>query len=435
MRAMKILFPHPLLIPFMCIAGMLIFVSVACADTPVNIVAIDGTKTQGAWIGMTDGKVVIEVDAIRRSLEVDDLMVLDFTAPSSTRRAHGGTADPSSAADQTVVHLADGGLLIGKLLPAEGERIALHTNLIGDLTLTFDQLAGVRVASPDAFPTSRELFDDALQTRLPGQDVMVTRGLDDVKALRGRLVQFGPGGGSFVFGDKERTFQPHRLFGIVFAAGVAKGDPQPLFVTLSDGASFSASPLHADAEQLKLRMAGGAEVTIPLAQIDRLDVRSRRLVYVSDLTPESEHAKGRLHRPTPLCRDRSIVGDMIRLGNVTYPKGIAMTSRTEVTYDLGGAFVTFAATVGIDDAVRPYGTVNLLVLGDEKTLLDTGSLTGMDEPRDISVSVQGVKKLTLIADYGDGVDLSDHADWALARLLKKSHSIDARPAAKQKDGD
>jgi hypothetical protein len=34
------------------------------------------------------------------------------------------------------------------------------------------------------------------------------------------------------------------------------------------------------------------------------------------------------------------------------------------------------------------------------------------------VSLQGVERLTLVADYADRADLSDYADWAGARLLR-----------------
>lgn len=417
--------------------------AVACALTgvavahaaPVNIVAIDGTKTQGEWIGINNGKVVVQVGANPVAFDVDDLMVLDFAGSSSAGKSGRMAAEHPLADALSAVYLADGGRIAGELLRAEGERVALRTKLTGELSLPFEQLAGVRIASPEAFPISRELFDEALGARLPGQDVMVTRGLDDVKALRGRLAQLGPDGGSFVFADKERSFQPHRLFGVVFAAGVAKGEPLPLFVALSDGTSFSAEPLQADAKDMKLRMVGGTEINIPLGQLSRIDIRSRRLVHVSDLTPKSENTEGRLHRPTPLRRDRSIIGGMMSLGDVRYPKGLAMTSRTTVTYDLGGAYAAFAATVGIDDAVRPYGAVNLLVIGDGKSLFDSGTITGLDEPRDITVRLDGVKELTLVTDYGDGVDLSDHVDWALARLLKKAKTAEGSPTVKPKDGD
>ena len=57
-------------------------------------------------------------------------------------------------------------------------------------------------------------------------------------------------------------------------------------------------------------------------------------------------------------------------------------------------------------------------MGDGKTWLDGGASTGRDHERDVIVDGRGVKTLTLIVDYGLDLDLSDHAVWGDARLLK-----------------
>lgn len=401
-----------------------------CAGTstlsaaPVHLVAIDGAKVRGEWMGLRDGTCLVQSEGMLKSFDLNDLMLLDFAAPRSLNTDPRDAADSAASDASVVVHLADGGRLAGVLLPAEGEQVSIHTTLLGDRTLSYGQLAAVRVATPEAFPAARELFEEALSTPLPGQDVMITRAVDDVKALRGRLVRLGPEGGAFVFGDRERTFQRHRLYGVVFAAGVARHEPALLRVTLSDGSLFSAHPVRGDAETVTLRLADGREADVPVAALTCIDVRSPRLVYLSDLTPTAQKSEGRLHRPTPPRRDRAVAGGPITLQGVTYSRGLAMTSRTEVTYDLGGAYSAFAATVGIDDAVRPYGAVNLVLLGNGNVLLDTGTLTGLDNPRDLAIPLDGVRSLTLITDYADGVDLADHADWALARLLRKDeHAV------------
>ncbi|MCH7595217.1 MAG: hypothetical protein IID35_01540, partial [Planctomycetes bacterium] len=52
-----------------------------------------------------------------------------------------------------------------------------------------------------------------------------------------------------------------------------------------------------------------------------------------------------------------------------------------------------------------------------------GDAAGDDEPRSVGretqvVDLAGVSRLTLLVDYGAGLDLSDHADWGGVRLLK-----------------
>jgi len=116
--------------------------------------------------------------------------------------------------------------------------------------------------------------------------------------------------------------------------------------------------------------------------------------------------------------NRSVLGSPISIGGRTFERGIGTHSRTEISYPIGGEFEQFAATIGIDDAVRPLGSVVMQVKGDGKTLFDSGALTGETPPRDILVDVKGVQTLTLLVDYGDGLDASDHAGWGDARLLR-----------------
>ena len=50
-------------------------------------------------------------------------------------------------------------------------------------------------------------------------------------------------------------------------------------------------------------------------------------------------------------------GHTITLNGVTYAKGLGTHAPADVRYYLGGACTTFTADVGIDDEVRPNGSV------------------------------------------------------------------------------
>ena len=93
-------------------------------------------------------------------------------------------------------------------------------------------------------------------------------------------------------------------------------------------------------------------------------------------------------------------------------------ARTRLAYALEGEFERFCATIGIDDAARPRGNVVFRVWGDAEMLFDSGPVTGNDEPRDVRLDVRGVDKLTLLVDFGEQMDLADHADWAAARVIR-----------------
>jgi hypothetical protein len=117
-------------------------------------------------------------------------------------------------------------------------------------------------------------------------------------------------------------------------------------------------------------------------------------------------------------KDRSASAKSLSIAGRVFDKGLGVHSRTELSYQIAGDYESFVATIGIDDAVRPRGSVVFRVSGDGRELFDSGEVRGSDPPRDIQVDVKDVKSLTLAVDYGEALDVSDHANWGGARLLK-----------------
>jgi len=327
-----------------------------------------------------------------------------------------------------VFHLADGGRLYGELVGDAPEAVVTRTVLGGAVPIVFDRLAAIQfVRGGDAFAKAEELFEAALQARLPAQDVLITRDPEDTKSLRGRLETLDAESGSFVFGDKPRTFQTDKIYAIVFATGATKPANFPVTLELSDGSVVSGAIERADAESVKITTSVGSVLDLKVGEVASLRVRSPRVVYVSDLTPTAERTEGMLHRPWPIRKDHSVSAGPLSIAGRVFDKGLGVHSKTELDYTIGGAFESLVATIGIDDVVRPSGSVIFRVLGDGKVLFDSGVLTGQDPPCDIRVEVKGANTLTLTVDYGEGLDLSDHADWGGARLLKAAPRSVASP--------
>lgn len=374
---------------------------------PVKVTRIDGTSLEAHWSACCEnGAVRLERDDGPVVLSLDELSSIRFPNP----------IEPSTSV--AVFHLADGGRLLGELIGGGGDSLTARTILGDELRLPFSSLAGVRLIASQGAEKSAELFESSLSSRLPGQDVLVTRGPEEVKALRGRLENLGPVSGSFVFAEKSRTFQNDKIFGVVFAAGVARDAVFPVTVELVDGSAFSGSMETADGDRLRVAASFGGSIELPAERVHRLQFRSPRVTYLSDIPVAAERVEGRLHRPWPVRRDRNVANGPLSLDGRVFDKGLGVHSHTELDFDLLAQYEAFVATIGIDDSVRPLGVVEFRVLGDGRELFQSGIVTGDDPPKDIRVEVGGVRKLTLVVDYADGVDLSDQADWGGARLLK-----------------
>ena len=417
----------------------------------VQVVKIDGTQLEGEWLGVassaTDGVryddgpgVKLQTETGIQVVSLDDLSGVEFgsvgRAPNRTSRglqSARGSAQ-AEAGGSVTFFLADGGRLGGELLRSATDAVVGRTVLSAELTLPFRRLAGIQFTEAEAFVQSRKLFEAALQTRLPGHDVLITRdeetppgdprGVKPAASVRGRIVELGAERGRFAFGGNTRSFSIDKIYGVVFAAGARELSAEPVTCWLTDGSTFSGRLRSADRERIKITASFGVEVEVPIARVLRLVFRSSRVVYVSDLSPTRTDTQGRLHRPWPVRRDRSVSGGPLLIDGRSFAKGLGVHSRTELVFELGGVYESFAATVGIDDRARPRGSVVFRVsdLSSPEALYDSGLVTGRDEPRSILIDVSEVQRLALLVDYGDGLDLSDHADWGDARLIRKKTS-------------
>ncbi|HEY8748986.1 MAG TPA: NPCBM/NEW2 domain-containing protein [Tepidisphaeraceae bacterium] len=130
-------------------------------------------------------------------------------------------------------------------------------------------------------------------------------------------------------------------------------------------------------------------------------------------------------------KNLSIKGNPLKLHGVTYASGIGTHAASTITYGLAGQYDAFQTDVGIDDEEIGVGSgsVRFQVIGDGKTLFDTGVITSSTATVHIAVPVTGVQTLQLIAINGVNGSIDyDHADWAGAQFLTNPAAPSA-PAA------
>jgi alpha-galactosidase len=115
------------------------------------------------------------------------------------------------------------------------------------------------------------------------------------------------------------------------------------------------------------------------------------------------------------------------LGGVEYVHALPLVADFDLSLDLKGQAVRFAAMVGIDDLVRPgQGSVIFGVWVDGKKKADSGLLRGGDAPKLLSVDLTGAKRLTLSVIDGNDGTASDTADWGGA-LITMAAGAQAKP--------
>jgi alpha-galactosidase len=149
-------------------------------------------------------------------------------------------------------------------------------------------------------------------------------------------------------------------------------------------AAFMGAPLHAAAE------------TFPLASLELRNV---------------DQEWGDPHR------DQTVDGHGLSIGGSKFEHGLGTHAHSVVRIALGGHGQSFAASVGVDDEVGRRGSIAFKVVGDGKTLWESGVMRGGDAAKPVSVKLEGVRMLVLrVDDADDGISF-DHADWADASIV------------------
>jgi len=127
-------------------------------------------------------------------------------------------------------------------------------------------------------------------------------------------------------------------------------------------------------------------------------------------------------------KNKSTSNKTLSIAGKTYERGLGTHAPSSAYFQIGGqSGVKFQATVGADDGPEGKGSVVFQIIGDGKTLYDSGKLVKGDPAKSIDVDLSGVKVAELrVTDAGDGKN-SDHADWADAKFTFTGNAPEISP--------
>lgn len=134
--------------------------------------------------------------------------------------------------------------------------------------------------------------------------------------------------------------------------------------------------------------------------------------WLDELAPTShEEDYGGLNRRV------SVDGNPLRIGGKEHARGLGTHANSQIRYLVNNRYQRFEAEVGVDDEKDGGGTVVFQVFVDGRKVFDSEIMRGKHSAKRISVPLENVEELLLVAtDAGDGINC-DHADWAEARLI------------------
>ena len=137
--------------------------------------------------------------------------------------------------------------------------------------------------------------------------------------------------------------------------------------------------------------------------------------YLSDLTWLSATAGW-----GTVQRDKSVGGNPLTIGGVTYQKGLGTHAVSQIDFCLDKVWGHFTSYIGVDQEVGNPGSVDFSMLADGVKKYDSGFMTGASRSQSVNLDVTGVDTLSLCV--GDGINY-DHADWCDVEVTRTSTGI------------
>ena len=393
---------------------LLLITAIAATVPPVNLETLGSPAVSGRLVGLDADRVTVETAAGPVSVEIDRMVAV---SPANAK-----VSPPSDLA--VWVELVDGSLLSGQDYSTSGQTARLVTTDGKPLEFPVRYVAWVRLQSQT--DSIAKEWSRILETTSDG-DLLIVRKGDLIDFHRGLLrdvtdtvVQFESDG------DVLPVKRP-KVHGLRYHRSAVGDLPGPICrLTDTSGSIWPVASIELKGDVLHWTTPLGLKAGAPLNTVLRIDYSHGKVVYLSDMEAETvdwtayfgsaENVESLATFLSPR-KDRSLDSGPLELDGRPYEKGLAIHSRTRLTYRLGGEFRRFKATAGIDDSVRPAGHVRLVIFGDDKVLFEA-DVAGTDAPKLLDVDLSGVRRLAILVDFGEHLDTADHLDLCEARVVK-----------------
>lgn len=383
------------------------------AELPVEATSLTGGDVQGQLVELTAEELKLQPQTgAALSLATSDLLELRFKPDT--------TAVPN-AEGLIRARLTDGSLLqLGDVKTTSKELRGKHP-LIGEIVIPMSAVASLRLAAPN--PKFDPLWDKLLEEPSKTDMVVVqkTEVLDHLDGVVGNIDEQSI---KFLLDGDDIPVKREKAFGLIYARKPSSAKLAAR-AKLSNGDVVSVKSISTNGEEWKLISAAGPTWTLPAAGVGLVDYKLGKIVYLSAVDPRNVKYTpwigfdGQSDFFWKFRRDRSLEGKPLRLGQKTYARGLAIHSKTELRYRLGGEFRRFQALMGIDDEITntEIGAASVRILGDRKELY-SGECRPRQTPIPLDLNVTGVVELDIIVDYGPDDDIGDRIHLADARLVK-----------------
>lgn len=387
-----------------------VLASAALAADPPELRPLKGEKIKGDLLGLNDKEIVLKVNGKPVATPVEGTLLLDFRA----------AATPLGGYSQ--VELTDGSLLRCSKVEFKGKDAVL-TLVSGQVaTVPMTLLSTVMREANDVKLVAA--WRDLLGNTRRSFDVLVRKkDSGSLGYLEGTFYDASDDGKTIQFkikdAENKTSVAVEKVHGIVFSRVPDPNMPSRLCEVLdTQGARLFAKSAVLKDGKVTVETQCGAQVAFAPEALARLDYSRGKLTYLSEMAlAQVKLVQVNQGSTLEFRRNRNPdnTGD-IRVGGQKYDKGLAMHSRTEATFDLGGDYREFKAVLGIDDNYNQGSQDPVIVrIEGDGNELKTFEVTRKSGAIPINLNIKDVQKLRIIVDkspdailaLGTAVDLAD----------------------------
>ena len=397
----------------------------APADSKISM--LDGQTHSGSLTAISASDVEVTENGTPTRLSIDDVMAIEFSETA-----------PATSEESQMLFFADGSQVRGTTFVRTAKSLTAQTILFGAVEAEVDAIHAVRLQADN--PLYAQQWNTFLKRNSEKDNLVVAKrdgsGLD---FLAGVVSNVSAEKVEFLLDGETIPVPAERVYGIVFGQSAgSKNEPNwpsvAIQLTSAAGDVFKVRTITLEGDQLKAESGWGQSLSIPLNQLQKIDLSSGRVQYLSDMAalverfdgvdPENSLFAGLISPEQQKLlfgpqRNMTIERQSrLRLRGREYVKGLCIHSRSEIQWTLEKRFSAMECVIGIDDEVAFNGkhAVAVKITGDGNVLFEKLIATS-DDPLPVRLSLEGVSTLTILVDFGDGSSVCDWLDIADARLV------------------
>ncbi len=346
-------------------------------------------------------------------------------ALGSLRSVQFGRRNPSPVPRQSMLLLRSGVKMPVTVRKSSCRKFTITSPLLeGEASFSLTRVQAIRFAK---LPVADEGgFGRYLGAPKEDKDLLYFKSGERIVQQSVTIEGFEDGNLVYQARGKTRSRQLSSLYGLIMAKNSGfRADPLPrprVVVVTQDGTRLAGRLDGLDDKICKLFTEEKVALQLNRSRITGLLVESDRLIFLADLQPTKVEQTAAFRSKKAWMTNRSPLGEGIHIGGSkarTADNGLVLIPRTQLTYDIGGTFDFFEATLCID--ARSTGPAHAVfrVKNGKQVLYESKPVTRQSEPLTIRVPVTKVTQLTIEADFGKNFDFGDHCVFAEARVIKQ----------------